>query len=453
MQYRFIQQASFYLLLFISFVVYVLLGYFTPRTSFYQLGAFFVILFIIYGIIVRYAESPHQLTISIGASLLARLLMFFMIPNLSDDYFRFIWDGRLLACGFNPYAILPSFFINTQEAVNAGLDKELFTGLNSPDYYTVYPPVSQFVFAVAAKISPYDIPGSVMVMRSFIILAEAGTLFIMIKLLEHFRLPKKSMLLYAWNPLIIIELSGNLHFEAIMIFWLLLSLYLLVNSRFTWSAVCFALAVGTKLIPLIFLPFLIRRLPLRTILLYYSVVGVTTAILFIPFLNQQLFSHIFSSIELYVRQFEFNSGIFHFIWWAKYKVTGCNSIAYTGIALSIITLFSLIFLAYVENSTNWTSLLRIMLLATVIYYFLATTVHPWYLATAVMLSVFTPYRFVIIWSALIPMSYIHYQTFPGREYREIVIITLEYLAVTSFAVYEYLIDRRTGLGLQNNSGR
>lgn len=435
-------RVSFYVLLVISLAAYIVLGYFTTRTAFYQLITLFIILFTAYGLILRYDIPAEQLSTALGAVILFRLSMLFMIPNLSDDYFRFIWDGRLIVQGINPYSTLPRTFINTREPFNTDIDTLLFAGLNSPDYYTVYPPVSQLIFAIAAKVSPQSILGSIIAMRFFIILADVGTMYLIIKLLREFYLAEKYVLLYAGNPLVIVELSGNLHFEAILIFWLLLSLYLLVKSRLVLSAVCFALAVGTKLVPLIFLPLLIKRLGLLRSLLYYLITGITIAILFIPFFNKQLFQHLFSSINLYFQHFEFNSSTYRFACWISQQIAEYNIIPYIGTALSIITLLSILIIAYREEGTGWPSLFRTMLLTTAIYYLLATTVHPWYLTVAIMLSVYTHYRSIIIWSALLPLSYIAYQTVPYQKNLQTIFMTFEYLIVIGFVIYEFIICRR-----------
>lgn len=432
----------FYVLLTISLIAYIILGYFTARTDFCQLTALFIILFTLYWLVLRHHISAGQLRIAIGAVVLFRLSMFFVVPNLSDDYFRFIWDGRLSVQGINPYSVLPRTLINTRETFNTGIDNTLFAGLNSPDYYTVYPPVAQFIFVTAAKLSPQSILGSIIVMRAFIILADIGTIYLIIRLLKEFHLPEKYTLFYAGNPLVITELSGNLHFEAILIFWLLLSVYLLIKSRLVLSAVCFALAVGTKLIPLIFLPLLMKRLGLLRSFIYYFITGITVAVLFIPFFDKQLIPHLLSSVNLYFQHFEFNSSVYRLSCLINHQMSEHNVIPYIGNVLSIVTLLSILIIAYREQDTGWPSLFETMLLTTAIYYLLATTVHPWYLTLAIMLSIYTHYRFIIIWSALLPLSYIAYQTLPYQKNFQASIVIFEYLTVIGFIIYEFLIRRK-----------
>ncbi|MFN7259780.1 MAG: polyprenol phosphomannose-dependent alpha 1,6 mannosyltransferase MptB [Cyclobacteriaceae bacterium] len=178
----------------------------------------FVLLFLIYVWVLR-SESETEISFWIVAAILFRLCFLFSTPLLSDDFYRFIWDGRLLAAGVHPFAELPRFYIENNSTI-PGIDKSLFDKLNSPDYFTIYPPVNQLIFWVAARLSFGSILSGVVVIRLFIIASEIGTIWLIKKILHHYQLPARNALLYALNPLVIIELTGNLHFEALLIFFL-----------------------------------------------------------------------------------------------------------------------------------------------------------------------------------------------------------------------------------------
>jgi len=94
-----------------------------------MLTGFYLFLFWGYLLRIRTLTNEPQLDhFLFGAAILFRVLLLFAPPLLSDDYFRFAWDGRLLAQGFNPYLYLPSTVINAVP----GLDEPLFQRLNSP---------------------------------------------------------------------------------------------------------------------------------------------------------------------------------------------------------------------------------------------------------------------------------------------------------------------------------
>ena len=223
------KQWKIYFCLGLSLAGYLLFGYFLRRADFFLLAPAYLIVFASYFFLVsRSGNSGFSLLFA--AAILFRLSFLFSVPSLSDDYFRFIWDGRMLNLYHNPYTVMPSTFIQHSNQVNELLE-ELYAGMNSPNYYTVYPPVCQYIFAFAAWWFPNNLIGSIVVLRAASIIAELGTLILMKKLLIHFQLPKTNLFWYALNPLVILELSGNIHFESVMIFFLLSAVWLLFASR------------------------------------------------------------------------------------------------------------------------------------------------------------------------------------------------------------------------------
>ncbi len=426
--------------LLLSLAGYIWIGYFTVRTNFIQLITIYFLLFGLYIFAVYAKIFENRVKVAIGAALLFRLSLLFMTPNLTDDYFRFIWDGLFVAHGFNPYLVMPSTFIHASQTV-PGISLSLFSQLNSPNYYTVYPPVCQFIFGFAARLFGGNILGNIITTRIFILLAEFGTIALLYRLAQKFRKTTGLVLLYALNPLTIIELTGNLHFDATMIFFLLLAVYLLANEHQTYSALSFAAAVGTKLVPLLFLPLLIKRLGWNRSLRYFGIVFATLVILFSPFLSVHSVSNFLSSVSLYFRVFEFNASIYYIARWIGFLITGYNMIAVSGIVLSILAFFAIIAIAFTEKETDWKSLFGSMLFCATAYLLFATTVHPWYLTLLIMFSVFTRYKYAIAWSLLIMLTYAAYRTIPYTE--NLWLVATEYLIVVGWMVYEVL-SRRPG---------
>jgi hypothetical protein len=173
------------------------------------------------------------------AGIVFRILLLFSVPNLSDDIYRFIWDGRLAANGINPFSHLPAEVMQMQPMT--GITKELFGQLNSPNYYTIYPPVMQGIFWLAGKLFPVNVIGAIILMKCIIVMIELGTIFLLITLLKKLLLPKHLSLLYVLNPLVVIELTGNVHFEGVMIFFVLLAFLLILQNKWQGSAVCLGL--------------------------------------------------------------------------------------------------------------------------------------------------------------------------------------------------------------------
>ncbi len=433
-------------------VLYIALLYATSREQFLQVYLLFTGLFAIYFSLtytyilpsLRQSESKNALygstleyiPLIIVLGVLFRIIAIGSLPELSDDYFRFIWDGRLLARGVNPFTRLPSEYMEDPLlAQSLGLDQSLYESLNSPEYYTIYPPLNQFIFWLTAYLSPRNAQMQVLGMKIILLLAETGTLLLLPRLLSKLSLPQAWLTLYALNPLVIVELCGNLHFEALLIFFLLLSLYGLVSSNWLMASIAFGFSIASKLIPVIFLPLLIRRMGFWQTILFSSIALVLNLILFVPLMDQETFLNMGDSIGLYFQSFEFNASIYYLIRWVGYQIRGYNVIAIVGKYLALAVFLGVWLIALLERSPNWKNLPRSMIFVLTLYFTLASIVHPWYITTLLVLSCLTTYRFPIIWTLTILLSYFTYR---NTFYEENLWLTvIEYFAVFGWMIYEW----------------
>lgn len=442
-----------YVLIIISLACYYFLAYKIPRYDTLPLFTAYGILFLIYLWIVN-RSSDQTISFWILVSFGFRISLLFAIPQLSDDFYRFIWDGRLWAAGQHPFAALPGEYLKLNVS---GINQDLYTHLNSKEYFAIYPPVAQYIFWAAVKISPHSILGSVIVMRIFILLAEIGSVFLMIKLLNKFNLPGRNVLIYSLNPLAIMELTGNLHFEAFVILFLLLVAFFLSRKVLLASAVSMGVAICAKLVPLIFLPSFIGRLRIKKLLLFYLAVAITCLLLFFPFFDWEVFNSLRSSVGLYFNKFEFNASLYYIVREFGFWKYGYNIIQTVGWKLGLtafILIITFIGIRYKQSKwkkeeTNNHLLLQDWMWILSIYLLFATTLHPWYITTLLALSVFTPYRFVMIWTALIFLTYAGYTQ---DSFHEVLWLTvLEYSMVIGYLFYELWIRRGTLIFLWNKT--
>lgn len=428
---------TIYILLGLSALVYMILGYATLRTDFTQILLLYTISFAAYIYIIN---QRFSVWIGIGAAITFRLLLLFATPALSDDYFRFIWDGRLLAAGVNPYLYLPSFFMTDAATSVPGITESLYLQLNSPSYFSVYPPVAQSIFWLSTVLSPDSLSGSIVVIRVFIILAEAGSILLLLRLMRKMAQPDRNVLLYALNPLVILELTGNLHVEALMIFFILLSAYLIFNQRIFLAGSVFGLAIGAKLLPLLFLPIVWRRLGLKHFIIFGVSLLLACLVIFYPLLTQEAIARIFQSINLYFQRFEFNASIYYLLRWLGFKLTGYNQVAFIGPFLSVVTMLVIIAIAIFKKPGTTKRMLGFMAAALTVYLFLATTVHPWYITTLIALTAASHFRFAVVWSGLVILSYAAYRSTTYTE--DLALITLEYTIVFIWVIVELYMYRQ-----------
>ncbi len=409
------------------------LGYKVQQSDFQDLLLFYIPCFLAYVFVFHFVKEKTIIWSFIVLGILLRFLLIFSFPNLSDDIYRFIWDGRLAVNGINPFNYLPSYFIENQIAIS-GISIELFNELNSPNYYTIYPPVCQGIFTAACWLFPESLIGSAAVMKFFMFAFECGSIILIIKLLRHFRLPLKNVLLYVLNPLVLIEIMGNLHFEGAMVFFLLLTVWLMVKNRLTLSAIAIAFSIASKLLPLIFLPFLIRRLGWKKSVHYFGIVGIVLLLLFSPLMNGLFIQNFSSSLDLYFQKFEFNASIYYLLRWLFKLLTSYNQIATIGPLLGLFVLAGVILYAFKERLPNSGNLFQAMLFGICLYLFLATTVHPWYVFLPLVLSIFTRFKFPIVWSGLIILTYINYSY--SVYFENLWVVGLEYTIVFAYLFWE-----------------
>lgn len=370
----------------------------------------------------------------LGVAVVLRVALLGAFPQLSDDVYRFVWDGRLWAAGINPFDHLPVWYLQPGHAV-PGLDAALFSLLNSPEYHTIYPPVAQGMFSLACRISPHSVWGAAVVIKLFLLACELGSMALLVALLRHFRLPERRALWYALNPLVIIEVVGNLHFEGAMVCFLLLGLYALVRGWHTLAAAAMSLSVAAKLLPLMFMPFLIRRLGWRRSLGYFALMGGCLLLLWWPLLNASFFANFGASLQLYFKRFEFNGSVYYALRELGYAVWGRNILKAVGPWMALVVLLGITARTLRDRRTDWASLPGLWLFAISLYLLLASTVHPWYAALPLALCVFTPYRWPVLWTALLPFTYITYRT-PGFH-ENLWIVAAEYSLVIGYGLWEW----------------
>lgn len=339
----------------------------------------------------------------------ARLWAFGQTPGLSEDYARFLWDGFLWQEGIHPFLYKPE-----QLAAAGPLPsflQELYPLLNSPNYYTVYPPAAQLLFYLAAL--PRDLFWGIELLRTATVLGELGTLYFLYKLLGGAASPKL-LLLYWLSPLLLIESSYNLHFEPLQTAALLGALYALQKKRLLLSALALAAAVSVKLSSLLALPFVLlflwKRGERKQALLYaFSTINLLVLAFALLLRQQQAYIHIGASINLYIQRFEFHASLYYLLRELLYYLLGFNPIAVLGPGL----LLFFCLLALWQLWRFWQGkqgLYRSILYTWTLYYICSTTVHPWYLLNLLPLALLLrPLPlWLLLWSCTAFWSYAHY---------------------------------------------
>lgn len=390
-------------------------------------------------IVMMQQEISWKRAITLG--ILVRVIAIFSFPNLSDDIYRFVWDGMMINEGYSAFSFLPSEYPGQITPFH----DFLLERMNSKDYYSVYPTILQGIFSISYFLAPSNIFVQSILLKLFVVLAELITLIYASKIFEKLGSPKERFLWYFLNPLVIIELTGNIHMEAIMISGFAVFIYYFFwgaqgPKKYILAALTLSISVGAKLITVLALPFSWKRLKNNNKVVFYTWITLFLVILFFPMFYSSI-RNFGTGLDLYFQKFEFNASIYYILREIGYLIKGYNLIYTIGPTLAIFAAGIIMYKAYKEDKRDLKSFSINMMQILTIYYLLSTTVHPWYLTLIVFLSIFNGQKYPVYWSFLIVLSYSKYYL-DGKFYY--LLITVEYLMLF-FALYLYITKKDKGI--------
>jgi alpha-1,6-mannosyltransferase len=418
------------------------LAYFIPRENFWL--TFVVYTFLFGGMLVLYFLSAQLKWqwIFVGG-LLIRLSLLIVIPKWSDDYPRFLWDGELVKISQNPYLEAPEDWLqNHPESANLYLE-DLFQLMNSPAYFSVYPPLNQAVFYIAAWGANLDTKSGILILRAILILGEIGVFFGLLKLFDHFQLSSKKLILYWLNPLVIMEITGNLHFEGLVLLLLLAALIALSKQKNGLSGGFWGLSIGMKLLPLMLIPTFFSFEKTRKSKAFWIGSAIAIIASFGWLLIDDSWVHFLQSLKLYQGKFEFNASIYYLLREVGFWVKGYNVIGEITPILSGITLVGILYFSWKSKPQNLSQLIDLWVLVYLFYLMLQPVVHPWYLIPAFGLSLFTDKKAFLIWTFAVVFSY---QAYRDAIYHEIpIFLFVEYSLLFAGIYWDYFKSRTSSI--------
>jgi len=411
------------------------MNFFLERSTFGALCIAFAIPFLVYAFFAIKYEGGLQMILVVG--ILFRMVFIAETPFLSQDFYRFIWDGSLTTHGINPYNYLPNELIQNA-SFNLPNKETLYQGMGSLSaaHYSNYPPLNQMLFTLGAFLGAGSEMLTCVFYKLVIIAADIGIFFIGKNILKQLHLPEKNILLYFLNPLVIVEGTGNLHFEAVMLFFLLLSIHALLHKKIGLAALAFASAISIKLVPLMLLPLLLPYLGIKKSITFYAVCVACCLVFFVPFYTPSFVTNYTSTVGLWFTNFEFNASIYYIARSIGYAITGYNVIHTVGIFLPLVSISFIAYKSFLKKNISIEALIQHMLFAFSLYLFMSTTVHPWYIVTLVGLSIFTQHKYALVWSAAAVLSYSAYTNSVFKE--NFILIAVEYVLVLTVLLWDLL---------------
>ncbi len=257
------------------------------------------------GVIRRAPTSRRDLALIGAVAVAMRVVVLAAPPFLSSDVYRYVWDGRVLAAGINPYRYIPA------DAQLAPLrDAEIFPRINRSTYApTIYPPAAEAIFFAVTRIS-----ASVTAMRMAMVAFEAIAAALLLRLLAAAGLRATRIIVYAWHPLPVWEFAGSGHVDAAIITFVALALWSRRRCGAGATGLALALAVLVKFYPVALFPALWRPWGRRREWRMPAVFAAAAVLAYLPFLG--VGSKVFGFLGGYMAEEGFTAGGAGFYPWS-----------------------------------------------------------------------------------------------------------------------------------------
>jgi hypothetical protein len=225
--------------------------------------------------LARFRPAPRTaVPLILAVGLVARLLMLVTPPIQSTDLYRYVWDGRVQAAGINPYRYVPVDPALAPLRDDGTGPSAIFPNINRADTArTIYPPAAQMLFALVGVAAP-SVWGIKAAMLGFDVLTTA----IVLLMLRAAARPAVQVVIWAWNPLVIMEFSGGGHIDAMAAAFTALALLMAIRSRRGWAGLALGIAIATKFLPAVVAPAIWRRWDWKTPLVVLATVLVGYAV-------------------------------------------------------------------------------------------------------------------------------------------------------------------------------
>ena len=341
----------------------------------------------------RLSETRSLLPLILGLAVLLRLLAVFQPPSLSTDIWRYAWDGHISMQGINPYRYPPS------DPALIPYHTDDWRIINHPTWVTMYPPLSQRIFALIAFLGG----SGPFAFKLVFALVDMGCVALLLLILRRVGLPDGRVLLYAWHPLVIIELSASGHQDVLGIFFMLVAVALIRRSETPRDGLLGGLGAGLSLMAkgylLPALPIFARKRPV----LFGLAFAATVAALLLPYMGGE--SQILIGMSKYLQNRLRNAGVFA---WTFYLLQPFVADPLRLTRLLMTGLLGIVVLALAWKPwTDEADLMRRSTAAMGTFFLLSHTVYPWY-ATWLVPGLCLAYsRGWMLWTALISLAYLN----------------------------------------------
>jgi alpha-1,6-mannosyltransferase len=361
-------------------------------------------------LVERFRLGRAAMIVILSGTVLFRLVLLLANPSssLSDDVYRYQWDGRVQRAHLNPYVVFPSspelaWLLNPNNPEPPGVDTP-----------TIYPPLSEFAYRMIETVPGYKRVSTIL---------DLGCVGVLMLLLAAMNLPLHRVLAYAWNPAVLLSFAMSGHFDPLAIITLLMALFFLVRNRPKLSIAALALAFLSKLFPVLLLPAFLKQVRLA----YAGIFVMLVFTFYLPFLGAGL--HLFDGAKNYGGDWSYNASFFQLLEFVT------RSRASAELLASMMVLAVIGYLAKRRVGLLWSSLI---LTGGVLL--VSPTAFPWYFTWSIPFLCFYPSAAWLLMSVTSVLGYAH--PIADGAGNPLLMLSLEYGPVYLWLAYACWTERK-----------
>jgi hypothetical protein len=309
-------------------------------------------------LVERFRLGKAAMIIILSSTILFRLVLLPASPSLSDDVYRYQWDGRVQRAHLNPYVAIPH---SPELASLLNPDNPEPPGIDTP---TIYPPLSEFAYRMIETVPEYKYASTIL---------DLACVGMLLPLLAAMKRPLHRVLAYAWNPAVLISFAMSGHFDPLAMVMFLAALFFLVTDRPGLSIIALALSFLSKFFPVLLLPAFLKRVRLS----YAGIFTILVFTFYLPFLGAGM--HLFDGARNFGRDWSNNASFFPLLQFVA------RSKARAELFAGLIVLAAIGYLAKRRAGLLWSSL---VLMGGVLL--VSPTAYPWYFTWSIPFLCFYP---------------------------------------------------------------
>jgi alpha-1,6-mannosyltransferase len=373
-------------------------------------AAFFLYLAVILRV-VRLPSNKQNVLIILISAVVFRLILLPGIPVHENDIYRYIWDGKVALSGINPYKCSPikASIKPSSKEMQADFEKlkslrdedlKSYWRISFKDVPTIYPPLAQAIFTIAAFIAP----GSVLFMKFMFVLFDTGVIFLLFIILKQLKQNPLYVVIYAWNPLILKEFANSGHYDSLAIFCVMFAACMMIKEKPLFSAAGLGLGVLAKFYPLVFIPFFLIKKQYRAF--FFSIFVIVAGYLVFFIWGDTGSSSVFYGLNTYTQEWVNNGFIYSLI------SDLVSSVSVNSIILSKIICGILYILIWIYIFVNARPVIEKMFLAVTLLFLMSPVGFPWYFCWVIpFLCIYRNWSMTLLSYLLIIYYFVFTRTF------------------------------------------